>query len=86
MRAEWVHVFHMAKMLQLRNVSDELHRTLKARAAMEGMSLSDYLIRELRRIAERPSRSELIRRLEARSRTKPDVTPEKAVRAERDRR
>ncbi len=81
-----MHVLNMAKMLQLRNVSDELHRTLKSRAALEGMSLSDYLIRELRRIAERPSRSELIRRLEARSRTKPDVPPENAVRAERDRR
>lgn len=86
MRSDWMHAHHMAKMLQLRNVSDELHRTLKARAALEGMSLSDYLIRELRRIAERPSREELLRRLASRSITRPDVPPEKAVRAERDRR
>jgi plasmid stability protein len=53
----------MGKMIQIRHVPEELHRTLKARAAMEGMSLSDYLLAELRRVAERPSRSELLARL-----------------------
>ena len=38
----------MSKMIQLRNVPDALHRTLKARAAMAGMSLSDYLLAEIR--------------------------------------
>jgi hypothetical protein len=42
-------------MIQLRNVPDALHRTLKARAAMTGMSLSDYLLAEIREIAERPT-------------------------------
>jgi len=37
-------------MIQIRNVSDDLHRLLKARAATEGMSLSDYLLRELRQL------------------------------------
>jgi antitoxin FitA len=45
---------YMSKMIQLRNVPDSLHRTLKARAAMVGMSLSDYLLREIKEIAERP--------------------------------
>jgi plasmid stability protein len=45
----------MAKMIQVRNVPDALHRSLKARAAMAGMSLSDYLLVEFREIAERPT-------------------------------
>ena len=45
----------MSKMIQLRNVPDRLHRTLKARAAMAGKSLSDYLLAEIKEIAERPT-------------------------------
>ena len=45
----------MSKMIQLRNVPDALHRSLKARAALAGMSLSDYLLAEIREIAERPT-------------------------------
>ena len=47
----------MSRMIQLRNVPEALHRTLKARAAMAGMSLSDYLLAEIREIAERPTLS-----------------------------
>lgn len=72
-------------MIQLRNVPDDLHRTLKARAALEGMSLSDYLITEVRRVAERPTVRELRERLASRSPVKPRVPPARAVRAERDR-
>jgi plasmid stability protein len=54
---------HMPRMIQLRHVPDELYRTLKARAAVEGLSLSDYLLREVRRIAERPTLEDLRRRL-----------------------
>jgi len=50
-------------MIQLRNVPDALHRSLKARAAMAGMSLSDYLLSEIKEIAERPTLSELRVRL-----------------------
>ena len=39
----------MSKMIQLRNVPDSLHRQLKARAALAGMALSDFLIREVRK-------------------------------------
>ena len=42
-------------MIQIRNVPDPLHRKLKSRAALAGMSLSDYLLREIRAVAERPT-------------------------------
>jgi plasmid stability protein len=53
-------------MIQIRHVPDKLHRTLKSRAALAGMSLSDFLLAELRRMAERPTRAELRSRLESR--------------------
>lgn len=74
----------MAIMIQIRNVPDELHRRLKARAALAGMTLSDYLLHEIRRVAERPSLAELRARLEQRPAAKPSVSPARAVRAERD--
>lgn len=49
---------HMSKMIQIRDVPDPLHSTLKARAAREGMSLSDFLKRELEHAAERPTMRE----------------------------
>ena|SRR5207248_6780621 len=56
----------MSKMIQLRNVPDPLHRKLKARAAMAGMSLSDYLLAEIKDIADRPTLTELRNRLHTR--------------------
>jgi antitoxin FitA len=56
----------MSKMIQLRNVPDALHHRLKARAALAGMSLSDYLLAEIKEIAERPTLSELRDRLHTR--------------------
>lgn len=53
----------MSKMIQIRNVPDGLHRKLKARAAMAGMSLSDYLLTEIRKSAEVPTLAELEERL-----------------------
>lgn len=52
--------------IQIRAVPEELSRKLKARAAAEGRSLSDYLLGELDQIASRPSRQELLERIEAR--------------------
>lgn len=75
----------MPRMIQLRHVPDDLHRTLKARAALEGLSLSDYLLREVRRIAERPTPDELRRRLASRASVVTRVSPARAVRAERGR-
>jgi antitoxin FitA len=60
------YVHSMAKMIQVRNVPDALHRSLKARAAMAGMSLSDYLLVEFREIAERPTLAEFRERLHKR--------------------
>jgi antitoxin FitA len=57
----------MAVMIQVRNVPNNLHRSLKARAAMAGMSLSDYLLGELREIAERPTLAEFRDRLQRRN-------------------
>jgi antitoxin FitA len=56
----------MGKMIQVRNVPEALHRHLKARAASAGMSLSDYLLSELREIAERPTLTEFRQRLHTR--------------------
>lgn len=53
-------------MIQVRNVPEVLHRSLKARAANAGMSLSDYLLVELRDIAERPTLAEFRERLHTR--------------------
>ena len=74
----------MSVMIQIRNVPEMLHRRLKSRAALEGMSLSDYLLAELRRVAERLSLVELRERLEKRPATDPEPSPEEAIRAERD--
>ena len=74
----------MPKMIQLRNVPDALHRKLKARAALEGRSLSDYLLDEVRRAAERPSLSELRQRLAARAPVKSGPSSARAVREERE--
>jgi hypothetical protein len=77
---------HMSKMIQLRHVPDELHRKLKARAALEGLSLSDYLLQEVRRVAERPTTADLRARLARRAPAALDVSPSRAIRQERDRR
>jgi plasmid stability protein len=74
----------MSKMIQLRNVPDDLHRRLKARAALEGLSLSDYLIAEARRAAERPTIEELRARVRARGAVRLRTPAAKAVRRERD--
>lgn len=76
----------MPRMIQLRHVPDELHRKLKARAALEGLSLSDYLLQEVRRVAEHPTLAELKHRLAQRAPVVTRVPVARAVRAERDRR
>ena len=76
----------MAVMIQIRNVPDALHRQLKSRAALAGMSLSDYLLSEMRQVAERPTLDELRARLERRAGVRLSVSPAQAVRAERERR
>jgi hypothetical protein len=75
-----MHVNNMAKMIQLRNVPDSLHRKLKARAALEGLSLPGNLLAELRRYGERPTLREMREQLSHRQRVHPKVSPADAVR------
>lgn len=70
--------------LQIRNVPDGLHRQLKARAAIEGRSLSEYALNELRRSMQRPTRRELVERVAAFERITLQESAVDAVRAERD--
>jgi plasmid stability protein len=73
-------------MVQIRDVPDDLHRKIKARAALAGMSISEYLLKELRRSLERPTREELLQRLSKRAPARVRPTPADAVRTERKRR
>ena len=74
----------MSSMIQIRNVPETLHRRLKARAAMAGMSLSDFLLREIRQLAERPTMGELRERLHRRETVSLKVSAARSVREERD--
>jgi len=74
----------MTKTIQLRHVPDELHRKLNARAALEGLSLSDFLLQEVRKVAARPALSELQARLARRTPVRTPESPAKAVRAGRE--
>jgi plasmid stability protein len=53
-------------LIQIRNVPDDVHRTLKVRAAAEGTSLSEYVLREVTRLARSPTPEELDARIRAR--------------------
>ena len=74
----------MPRMIQLRNVPDALHRQLKARAALAGLPLSDFLIREARKIVEYPTQEEIQERLKGREPYAGRVAAADLVRAERD--
>jgi len=75
---------HMSTMIQIRHVPDPLHRKLKARAAQEGKSLSDYLLRQIQRIAERPTMEEIMKRLARLPPVYPRVPPAQIIRKERN--
>jgi len=74
----------MPKKIQIRDVPDKLYRQLTSRAALEGMSLSDYMLREMERVVEKPTAQELRKRIERRASVKLETSPADAVRAERD--
>ena len=78
------YVVHMAKMIQIRHVPDALHRRLRSRAALAGMSLSDFLRRELEAAADRLTTAELRDRLATLEPMRVRETPANAVRAERE--
>jgi plasmid stability protein len=71
-------------MVQIRNVPPELHRRLKARAAIEGLSMSDYVLREVRKALDRPTRQEVLERLRTRPLRRLRRSAAEVVRAERD--
>jgi plasmid stability protein len=74
----------MSKMIQIRHVPDSLHKRLKAKAAMAGMTLSDYLRHELERAADQLTYAELRDRLSALPRAVVRESPAAAIRRERD--
>lgn len=76
----------MSKMIQIRNVPDRLHAKLKARAAMAGTSLSEYILRELATTAKEPTMEEIIDRLERLEPVDPRPRSAEIIREERDRR
>jgi antitoxin FitA len=71
-------------MVQIRNVPPEFHRRLKARAALEGMSMSDYILREIGKALERPTRAEVLERLRNRPVRRLKRNAADVIRAERD--
>jgi plasmid stability protein len=71
-------------MLQIRNIPTELHRRLKARAAIEGMSMSDYVMREIRKSLDRPTRQEVLDRLRAQPARRLERSAADVIRAERE--
>lgn len=75
-------VVNMSKMIQIRNVPDEVHRRLKIRAAEEGQSLSDYLLGEVAHFAVLPSMAEMRERVM--SQEPVDIGAEEIVRAIRE--
>ncbi len=74
----------MNAMIQIRNVPNKLHRQLKARAALEGISMSQFILREIERVLERPSRDEVLRRIAEQGETYLSQPAADVLRAERD--
>ncbi len=74
----------MTKMIQIRNVPDELHRKLKVRAAQEGMTLSDYLLSEIEAVAKKPTMREWLEKVASREPVEVDEPPEEIIRQMRD--
>ena len=73
------------KTIQVRNVPDDVHRELRTRAAAAGISLSDYALGELERVAQRPPVGEVLRRAGRRAGGAPSASIVAAVRAGRER-
>ena len=70
----------MSKMIQIRNVPDDVHKALKIRATKEGMSLSDFLLREMTKVAEQPTLEEMIERIRRRAPVELDEDPAVTIR------
>jgi len=75
---------HCMGHIQIRNVPDDVHRTLKARAARQGMSLSEYLLAEVTELSRTPTPEELRARLARRSRVRLSEDPAETIRRLRE--
>ncbi len=73
----------MSTMIQIRNVPAPVHRRLKARAAIEGVSMSQYVLAAIERALERPSRRELLAAIRREPAATLDPSPADVLRAER---
>ena len=73
----------MSTMIQIRNVPETMHRRLKARAAMEGVSMSHYVLAAVERALERPSRRELLAAIRRQPDANLDLSPAEVLRSER---
>ncbi len=76
----------MSTMIQIRNVPPDVHRQVKARAALAGMSMSEFILRELQRSLERPTRKQLLARLARLPKLELEPSPAALLREERERR
>jgi antitoxin FitA len=72
--------------IQIRNVPDDVRRTLEERAAREGMSLSDYLLRDLVELASRPALEEIVERVRRRPMVRSRTSASQLIREARDER
>jgi antitoxin FitA len=77
MSAAWPNVVNMSKMIQIRNVPDDVHTTLKVRAAEEGVSLSDYIKRDLEELAKQATLEDVF--ADARARGESGISAEEIV-------
>jgi plasmid stability protein len=71
-------------MIQIRNVPEDIHRRTKARAALAGMTMSEYILKELEKILERPTRAELLARISELPSIELTPSPAAMIREERD--
>lgn len=76
----------MSKMIQIRDVPDAVHSTLKSRAAREGMSLSDFIKRELEHVSEQPTMREWLERTQQARSVRSKRTAAQVIRELRDER
>ena len=76
----------MSRTLQIRNVPDEIHRRLKSRAALAGMSMSDYVLQKLEVVLSRPTRDEVFARIAELPPIDLDPPSAEVLREERERR
>lgn len=74
----------MSKMIQIRNVPDDLHSTLKVRAARAGMTLSDYLLSEIEQVANKPTLREWLEMVSRDEPVEVDESPAEIIRRMRD--